>query len=97
MRYAIKLERQVVDFINSRHPEFRQQSRLALRGLADWEGDIRALRDELEGYYRLRLDRYRFLFTVRKRIEVIYAGPRSTVYETFEAMLASGDLTNPPA
>ena len=96
MRYRVRLERQVVDFVNARLPEFRRRVKEAFKGLATWEGDICPLRDELEGYYRLRVDRYRFLFAVTKQIEVVYAGPRTTAYEAFESMVASGDLTDPP-
>ena len=96
MPLRIKLSEWVVVFLNSKPPQFRRKAKRALSGLANWEGDIRPLRDELEGYYRLRIGRYRFLFSVSKEVEVIFAGPRSTAYETFEAMVASGDLTDPP-
>jgi hypothetical protein len=48
MRYQVRLERQVVDFVNARPPEFRRRVKEAFKGLATWEGDIRPLRDELE-------------------------------------------------
>ena len=96
MPSRIRLEAQVVEFLNARPPEFRRRAKQALLGLADWEGDIRPLRDELEGYYRLRVERYRFLFSSGKEIVVLYAGPRSTAYETFEALIASGDLSDSP-
>jgi mRNA interferase RelE/StbE len=51
-------------------------------------GDVCALEGELEGFYRLRVQRYRIIFhyVVVKRSRVIrcvYAGHRSLIYEVF--------------
>ena len=58
----VELEQQVVDFIRSLAPEPRQAVRRNLKKLENEEGEIRALEGELEGFYRLRVLRYRIIF-----------------------------------
>jgi mRNA interferase RelE/StbE len=58
----VELEQQVVDFIRSLAPEPRQAIRRSLKNLESEEGDIRALEGDLEGFYRLRVLRYRVIF-----------------------------------
>jgi mRNA interferase RelE/StbE len=84
----VELEQQVVDFIRSLAPQPRQAIRRSLKNLENEEGDIRALEGELEGFYRLRILRYRiiFFYHVRGRsriIRCVYAAPRGIVYEVF--------------
>jgi mRNA interferase RelE/StbE len=84
----VELEQQVVDFICSLAPEPRQAIRRSLKNLEEEEGDIRALEGELEGFYRLRVLRYRIIFFYHVRskkriIRCVYAAPRGIVYEVF--------------
>lgn len=84
----VELEQQVVDFIRSLAPEPRQAIRRSLKNLEKEEGDIRALEGELEGFYRLRVLRYRIIFFYHVRsknriIRCVYAAPRNIVYEVF--------------
>ncbi len=60
MPSTFRLEAQIVEFVNLCPPEFQRRVKRALRGLFVWGGDVRPLRDELEGYDRQRVDRYRF-------------------------------------
>jgi len=88
----VELEQQVLDFIRSLPPQPCQAFRRALRKLEREEGDIRALEAELEGFYRLRVQRYRVIFFYhlrgRKRaIRCAYAAPRTIVYEVFAEQL----------
>jgi mRNA-degrading endonuclease RelE of RelBE toxin-antitoxin system len=87
-RIKVELEQQVVDFIPSLAPQPRQALRHAVRNLEREEGDIRELEGELEGFCRLRVQRYRiiFLYHVRGKqriIRCVYAAPRNIVYEIF--------------
>jgi mRNA interferase RelE/StbE len=87
-RLAVELEQQVVDFIRSLPPEPRQAVRRALRNLEREQGDIRALEGELEGLYRVRIQRYRVIFFYdvrdhRRVIRCVYGAARSIVYEVF--------------
>jgi len=84
----VELEQQVLDFVRSLVPEPRQLIRRSLKNLENEAGDIRALEGELEGFYRLRVLRYRiiFFYHVRgksRRIRCVYAAPRGIVYEVF--------------
>jgi mRNA interferase RelE/StbE len=84
----VELEQQVVDFIRSLAPEPRQAIRRSLKNLENEAGDIRALEGELEGFYRLRVLRYRIIFFYHVRgksrtIRCVYAAPRGIVYEVF--------------
>jgi mRNA interferase RelE/StbE len=84
----VELEQQVVDFVRSLPPEPRRAVRRGIKNLAREKGDIRALEGELEGFYRLRVLRYRIIFFYQIRsdsrmIRCIYAAPRGIVYEVF--------------
>ena len=84
----VELEQQVVDYIRSLPPEPRRVLRRSLKNLEKERGDIRALEGNLEGFYRLRVLRYRIIFfyqvlSERRAIRCVYAAPRSIVYEVF--------------
>jgi mRNA interferase RelE/StbE len=88
----VELERQVVDFIRSLPPEPRGVLRRSLKNLEREKGDIRALEGDLEGFYRLRVLRYRVIFfyhvsSERRVTRCVYAAPRSIVYEVFAQRL----------
>ena len=84
----IEVEQQVLDFVGSLAPEPRRLIREALRKLEQEKGDIRALEGELEGFYRLRVGRYRIIFSYRRerqrrQIRCVYAAHRTLIYEVF--------------
>jgi mRNA interferase RelE/StbE len=84
----IEIEKQVLDFVGSLAPEPRRLIREALRKLAQEKGDVRALEGELEGFYRLRVGRYRIIFSYRRdgrrqQIRCVYAAHRALIYEVF--------------
>ncbi len=84
----IEVEQQVRDFVGSLAPEPRRLIREALQKLAQEKGDIRALEGELEGFYRLRVGRYRIIFCYRRErqtrmIRCVYAAHRTLIYEVF--------------
>lgn len=88
----IEVSGQVLDFIRRCPPELRQYLREGLRKLAHEKGDIKPLRDELEGYYRLRIRDYRIIFryldSSRGRIIFCpFVEGRDVVYEAFLALL----------
>ena len=87
-RINVELEQQVVDFVRSLPPEPRRALRRGMKSLEKEEGDIRALEGELDGFYRLRVLRYRIIFFYHTRsenrtIRCVYAAPRGLVYEVF--------------
>ena len=83
-------------FIKSLSPDPRRAIRHAIKHLADGKTtalDIRALEGALQGYMRLRVRTYRIIYTVTAErrgpaITLVAAGPRSTIYEAFEKILA---------
>ncbi len=84
----IEIEEQVVRFVRSLAPVPRRSLRDALRKLQHEEGDIRGLESELEGFYRLRVGRYRVIFFYLTRgrsriLRCVYAGHRNLIYEVF--------------
>ena len=88
----IELAQQVHDFVRTRPPEPRRQLREGLRKLAEEKGDIKALRDELDGYYRLRIRSYRIIFRYvsqgnKRIIRCDFAEGRDVVYEAFADLL----------
>ncbi|MBA3830400.1 MAG: hypothetical protein H0X34_00610 [Chthoniobacterales bacterium] len=84
----IELEQQVLNFVGSLAPEPRRALREGLRKLVQEKGSIRALEGDLEGFYRLRVGRYRIIFFYRserrtRQIRCVYAAHRTLVYEVF--------------
>jgi mRNA-degrading endonuclease RelE of RelBE toxin-antitoxin system len=87
-------------FIKALAPEPRQAVRLAIKKLAEGKTaalDLRTLEGPLQGYFRLRIRTFRVIYCVHsgsKGPELIFvaAGPRSTVYEAFEKILAEQRL-----
>ena len=73
-------------------PEPRRALRLALKKLTEENGGIRGLEGELEGFYRLRVGRYRVIFSYHsarrtRQIRCVYAAHRTLIYEVFAQQL----------
>ena len=89
----IEITGQVVRFIRKQPPEPRRTLRLAIRQLEQERGDIAPLQEDLDGFYRLRVGRYRIIFEYQlsrggeRKIRSVYAGSRSVVYEIFSEQL----------
>lgn len=93
MKTRVEVSTQVADFVRTLAPEPRKRLRKALRSLADEEGDIRALEAELDGFWRLRVGRYRVVFhytmvASERLVRCDYAERRALVYEAFAEQLA---------
>src|SRR5438094_7439318 len=81
-------------FIKALAPDPRREIRHAIKHLAEGKTaglDLRALEGRLHGYMRLRVRTYRVIYQVTAErgptIRFLAAGPRSTIYEAFEAIL----------
>jgi mRNA-degrading endonuclease RelE of RelBE toxin-antitoxin system len=87
-------------FIKALAPEPRRGIRQAIKRLAEAKTaglDLRALEGVLQGYMRLRVQTYRVIYTVTADVAgptliLIAAGPRSSIYEAFEKVLAEQNL-----
>ena len=89
MSYQVKVREQVWNFHSRLGPEQRRAIKCALNELSKGRGDIRPLRERLEGYYRLRVGAYRIIFRYLpgRVIECVYINTRSLVYDVFESEL----------
>ncbi|MGH7935601.1 MAG: type II toxin-antitoxin system RelE family toxin [Chthoniobacterales bacterium] len=92
--HAVRIEQQVLDFIGSLASESRRALREAPRKLAREKGHVRPL----EGFYRVRVNRYRIIFsyhrTFRQRmIRCVFGEHRTLIYEVFAQQLH--DLLEP--
>ena len=87
MSFKVKVRAQVWEFASSLGMEHRRAFKRAVLGLAQERGDIRALGDELAGFHRLKVARYRVIYWYRPGgvIECVFAEDRKLVYEIFEA------------
>lgn len=81
-----------MDYLLRLAPQPRHALRLAVKDLAQENGDIKALTDELEGFYRLRVGSHRIVFEYQviagqRVITCVFAGPRKWIYEVFQSRL----------
>ncbi|MDB6057367.1 MAG: hypothetical protein JWO95_1211 [Verrucomicrobiales bacterium] len=86
MSYQLEVRQPVKDFYENLAPAERRAVKKALAGLMKEQGDIRALRERLEGYYRLRVGVYRIIFRYLegRNIQCVYMNYRAFVYDVFE-------------
>jgi len=97
MASKVEWSAQVERYVRSKAPNPRRELCQEIKRLAHWNGQqnpprIRHLEDKLSGYSRLRVNRHRIIFREafedgERIIKCLYAGPRSTVYETFQEVL----------
>ena len=87
MSYKVRVEPQAANFASVLGLQYRRELKRAILGLAEERGDIRALTDELTGYYRLRVGRFRVIFKYRPAgaIQCVFAEERKLVYDLFES------------
>ena len=79
---------QVAKWLRNLPPEPKQRVRVALKRLERWQGDLKPLQGELEGFYRLRVGGYRIVCRMISRsvIQLEYADTRDVVYEAFRQL-----------
>lgn len=87
MSYTVQVKEQVRAFQATLGLETRREVKRAILRLSAEAGDIKALRDNLGGYYRLKVGRYRVIFRYLpgRVVDCVYLNERSLVYEIFEA------------
>jgi mRNA interferase RelE/StbE len=88
----VKFSDQVVAALEELHPGVKRDIRRAIDDVNQGKKrDVRSLRGRLAGFRRLRVGKYRVVFRYGAAGELIveFLGPRSTVYETFQAPVAS--------
>lgn len=87
--YNVNVSDQVEAFLRRMPPTPKHRLREAIGRLAGEKGDIKALENDLSGFYRLKVGRYRIVFCYAepKTIDCIFAEERKLVYEVFSALL----------
>jgi mRNA interferase RelE/StbE len=89
---AVRVREEVFDYLRKLPPEPRHALRVAMKALAEERGDIRALTDDLEGFCRLRVGRYRVIFEYemvggKRTATCVFAGARRWIHEAFQSRL----------
>ncbi|AHF93311.1 cytotoxic translational repressor of toxin-antitoxin stability system [Opitutaceae bacterium TAV1] len=84
--YTVRARAQVYAFMQTLGLEDARKLKRAIKGLADGRGNIHALSEPLDGFYRLRQGGYRVVFWYRsgKIIECVFAERRSVIYELLQ-------------
>ena len=90
MSYRVLVEARVWAYASRLAPEPRRELKRAILGLAQGRGDLKALTDDLAGWYRLRVGQHRVVFRYRsgRTIECVFVEERRLVYELFAAEIA---------
>jgi mRNA-degrading endonuclease RelE of RelBE toxin-antitoxin system len=88
----ISASEQVQSWLSGLRPDAKRRVRAALRNLKGPGRalDIKALRSELEGFYRLRVGDYRIVYHLEagQTIRLDYADLREEIYEAFKRLRA---------
>ena len=88
----ISASEQVQNWLSGLSPDVKRRVRAALRSLerSDKGRDIKALRSELDGFYRLRVGGYRIVYHIEagQMIRLDCADLREEVYEAFMRLRA---------
>lgn len=81
---------QVAAWLCALPPESKHRVRIALRMLAQGQGDIKPLQGPLEGFNRLRIGGRRIIYRQVSPDSILleYANTRDVIYELFEQLLA---------
>lgn len=93
MKNKLILEDQVLAFIQRQPPETRRRLREALRAVASGADFPEPLEDELDGFYKLKINRIRIILKMESGgdgpvIKAVFAERRGVVYEIFRQLLS---------
>ncbi len=89
----VRIQQEVLDYLKLLAPQPRHSLKVAIKGLAQEKGDIKALCDELDGFHRLRVGSNRVIFEYQlidgnRTITCVFAGPRKWIYEVFQSRVS---------
>ncbi len=88
----ISASEQVQLWLSGLPPDTKRRVRAAFKALP--AGDVKALREDLEGFYRLRVGNYRVVYHLEAGSHLLldYADLREVVYETFKQLRALSEM-----
>jgi mRNA interferase RelE/StbE len=79
---SLKVPTEVRNVIRRLHPELERKLRAALADILDDPTCGKALKEELEGYWSLRLGRSRIIYRLGVGAgEIVAVGPRESIHE----------------
>jgi mRNA-degrading endonuclease RelE of RelBE toxin-antitoxin system len=92
MKVKLTLEQQPLEFIKRQPPQNRKRLRDALHAVERGAAFPEPWEDELEGFYKMKVERYRLILQSvtseeGPRFRVVFAERRKTVYEMFSQIL----------
>ena len=93
----ISASEQVQLWLRGLPPEAKRRARRQLKALADGRSrglDVKPLRRELEGFYRLRVGDFRIVYHLEAGdcLRLDYAGIRGVVYDVFRTLRALREI-----
>ena len=93
MKNKLILEAQVVGFVQRQPPATRRRLRELLHAVENGRIFPEALDDELEGFYKLKMDRIRLILQMDSSpagpvMKVVFAERRRVVYQLFSQILS---------
>ena len=90
MTYRVRYTLEAAERLRKFHPEIKREIRQGIRELLISPLSGHPLQLELSGYRSYRIRTYRIVYQINdgeSTLDVIYVGPRRTVYEELKAML----------
>ena len=79
---SLRVAPEVRTVIRRLHPELKRKLRAALADILDDSTCGKSLKEELEGYWSLRLGRSRIIYRIGEGVvEIVAIGPRESIYE----------------
>ena len=79
---SLKVPTEVRNVIRRLHPELKRKLRAALADILDDPTCGTAFKEELEGYWSLRLGRSRIIYRLGVgAVEIVAVGPRESIHE----------------
>jgi mRNA-degrading endonuclease RelE of RelBE toxin-antitoxin system len=93
MKIEVLVEAQALAFIRRQTPDARKKLRAAIHAIERGDSFPDPLEDELEGFYKLRVDDYRLILKHESGdnapfFKIVFAERRSVVYEIFRQIIA---------
>jgi mRNA-degrading endonuclease RelE of RelBE toxin-antitoxin system len=92
MKIEVIIEEQPREFIHRQPPETRKRFRAVIHALESSEVFPEPLEDELEGFYKLKVNRHRIILQSDTgdsgpRFKIVFVERRKVVYELFSQIL----------
>jgi mRNA-degrading endonuclease RelE of RelBE toxin-antitoxin system len=88
--YRARYTREAAGRIRKLHPQIKREVREGIRALLDAPLAGHALQFDLEGLWSYRVRRHRIIYRIHDdeaSLDIVYVGPRRTVYEELRALL----------